>query len=80
MDGRGRGRGWVAAAKGASEGVRPWLVAGLIDGVEMQPNMESMLGRNAAPRGVEKKSTSGSNSVNTHLAMGGLGAKLVKIW
>jgi hypothetical protein len=36
--------------------------------------MTSMLGRNAAPRGVERKSAGGSNFVNIRLAMVGLEA------
>jgi hypothetical protein len=39
-----------------------------IGGVELRQNMTSMLGRNAAPRGVERKSAGGFNFVNIRLA------------
>ena len=46
-----------------------------IGGVELRPNMASMLGRNAAPRGVERKSAGRSDSFEyIFLAMGGLRA------
>ena len=45
-----------------------------IGGVELRPNMTSMLGRNAAPRAVERKSAGGSKFVKIRLAMGGLKA------
>ena len=39
--------------------------------VERCPNMASIVGRSAAPRGVERKSAGRSNCVKVCLAMGG---------
>jgi hypothetical protein len=39
--------------------------------VERWPNMASMVGHSAAPRGVERKSMDRSNRVIVFLAMGG---------
>ena len=39
--------------------------------VERWPNMASIVGRSAAPRGVERKSAGKYNRVNDCLAMGG---------
>ena len=53
-----------------AEGVGGWAVGGAAVGIVgpvWRPNMASMVGRSAAPRGVERKSAGRSNCVNVCL-------------